>query len=442
MDQPPNAPRQLSVDEAVAVAMECQRNGQLDEAEAFYAAVLKLEPDQPSALHYSGVLAHQRGRGEEAIALIVKSLTLVADQADWHSNLGLVLQEHQRLDEAVAAYRKALTLDSSHANAHNNLGVLLKAQGRMAEAETAYREAIRCRPDAPDAYHNLAILLGAKGRGQEAVECFCKALTLKPHFPEARRLLALAHCVIGEPEKAIRVCEQWLSAEPDDPVALHTLASVSGRHVPARASDAYVRKVFDSFAASFEAKLAQLHYRAPQLIAAALADASPAPARQFDVLDAGCGTGLCGPFLSPYARNLIGVDLSPAMLEHARGKAVYNQLVAEELTAFLKRHDQTFDLIVSADTLVYFGALEDAVHSAARALKPGGRLIFTVEDAIDDSDRMSYRIKPHGRYNHGADYVQRVIDDAGLTQTISRAELRLESGLPVAGLVVTAEKPQ
>ena len=40
-----------------------------------------------------------------------------------------------------------------------------------------------------------------------------------------------------------------------------------------------------------------------------------------DVLDLGCGTGLCGPLLRPYARALAGVDLSPQMLERMRGVA-------------------------------------------------------------------------------------------------------------------------
>ena len=36
------------------------------------------------------------------------------------------------------------------------------------------------------------------------------------------------------------------------------------------------------------------------------------------MLDAGCGTGLCGPLIAPHARRLVGVDLSGQMLAHAR----------------------------------------------------------------------------------------------------------------------------
>ena len=80
----------------------------------------------------------------------------------------------------------------------------------------------------------------------------------------------MAYCVIGEPEYAVQLCNQWLVDEPDSSVAKHTLAAVSGQNVPLRAPDDYVQQIFDSFAASFEAKLARLNYRAPSLVAMSL----------------------------------------------------------------------------------------------------------------------------------------------------------------------------
>ncbi len=380
MAEPTATSRQLTIDEATAIAVECLKNDQLDEADALLQRVLAMVPDSPDALHFSGVLAHHCGRSREALSFIARSLEARPDQADWYSNLGIVLQAVGLLDDAIGAYRQAIALQPGHANAHSNLGVLLRAQGNDGEAEDAYRAAIRLNPHHPDAHHNLAILLSATNRTSEAVTCYCKALTLRPHFPEARRLLALAYCVIGQPEKAVLMCEAWLQSEPDDPVARHTLAAVSGRDVPARASDAYVQKTFDSFAASFEVKLAKLHYRAPELVAARLAETGVSPARALDILDAGCGTGLCGPLFAPYACRLVGVDLSEGMLAHAKEKRVYDELVRAELTAYLQAHRDEFDLIVTADTLVYFGALESVAAAAAGALRHGGRLIFTVEE--------------------------------------------------------------
>jgi len=432
----------VTVDEALTLALRCQQCGQLTEAEALFHKVLELQPERPDALHYFGVLAHQLGRSTEATALVARSLDLVPNRADWHSNLGRIFQEMGEAGDAMAAYRRALDLDPTHANTYNNLGVLQRALGLTSEAEDAYRTAIRLDPDHADAYHNLAVLLGATGRTQEAVVCYCKALTLRPHHPEARRHLILAYCVTGERDKALGLCEAWLNAEPDDPVAQHTLAAVSGRDVPGRASDAYVRKVFDSFASTFEAKLAQLHYRAPALVASAVVNTALPPVRTLDVVDVGCGTGLCGRLVAPYARRLIGVDLSDGMLVHARKKQVYDELVQDELTSFLGTHRDAFDLLVSADTLVYFGPLDAVAEAAANALRLGGRFIFTVEEFTStQAGTETWSLAAHGRYNHSARYVEETFSNAGLRTTVVRAELRMESGLPVPGLVVTAAKP-
>jgi predicted TPR repeat methyltransferase len=404
--------------------------------------VLEADPDHADALHFSGVLAHQRSRSEEAVALIERSLELEPDQADWYSNLGNVRQDRLELDEAIGAYRRAIALDPEHANAHSNLGVVLRARGDVVEAEAAYRAAIRIDPDHADAYHNLGVLLNAQRRSHEAAVCFSKVITLRPKHPEARRLLALAHCNLGEVDKAVAIFEGWLEEEPDNPIARHMLAACSGRDVPLRATDAFIELTFDSFAASFDSKLARLEYRAPALVAAMLTDAEGEGSKSLDVLDAGCGTGLCGPLVARYARRLVGVDLSERMLAQARERKIYDELVKGELTAYLSDSTESFDVIVSADTLVYFGPLDDVITASANALRPSGRLIFTVEELTGAGPDAGYSISPNGRFRHTPEYVARVLAEANLRSEIVRAELRLEAGDPVAGLVVQGTKPR
>ena len=386
------------------------------------------------------MLAHQLGRPSEAVALIEKSLELVPDRADCYSNLGIVLQAQGRLDEAIDAYRRAISLDPTHANVYSNLGVLLRATGKPIDAEVAYRTAIRLDPDHIDAYTNLGVLLNGLRRSEEAVACFCKVIVLRPKHREARRLLALAHCTLGEVDEAVKIFEEWLEEEPQDPIARHMLAACTGRDIPARASNGFVEGTFDGFAASFESKLAKLSYRAPALVAAMLQDSGLEASKSLDVLDAGCGTGLCGPLVAPYTRRLTGVDLSAGMLAQAKEKNTYDALIQGELTEYPQDSREAFDLIVSADTLVYFGALEDVLSAAARALRPNGLLIFTLEHAVGER-APDYRLELHGRYTHAVGYVERLLAGAGLESEIVRAELRMESGTPVAGLVVRATKP-
>jgi predicted TPR repeat methyltransferase len=440
MEQRASNDRALTLDEAVAVGLALQQAEQWAAAEEIYRTVLEAAPNHADALHFSGVLAHQCGRTEDAVALIERSLELEPERADWYSNLGIVQQERLRLDDAIAAYRRAIALDPSHANAHSNLGVVLRATGEAAEAEQAYRIAIRIDPEHSDAYHNLGVLLNAQKRPREAALCFSKVITLRPKDPEARRLLALAHCTLGESEKAVEIFQEWLEEDPHDPVARHMLAACSGRDVPLRASDAFIEKTFDSFAFSFDSKLAKLSYRAPALVTEMLKRSHAAPSKSLDILDAGCGTGLCGALLAPYARRLVGVDLSEGMLAQARQRRVYDDIVKCELTAYLADCNQTFDLIVSADTLVYFGTLETVVAACDRALRPGGRLIFTVEELVGAEHDAGYSLGTSGRYRHAREHIHAVMAETALRPKVVSADLRLEAGEPVAGLVVQGTK--
>ena len=128
------------------------------------------------------------------------------------------------------------------------------------------------------------------------------------------------------------------------------------------------------------------------------------------------------------------------MLAHAREKDVYTDLEQCELTEFLRARHGAFDVIVSADTLVYFGELLEFCEAAARALRPSGLLVFTLEHAVGE-DNIDYRLELHGRYSHSRAYVKRVLAHSGLSVEAGSADLHNEAGAPVAGLVVQARKP-
>jgi predicted TPR repeat methyltransferase len=266
-------------------------------------------------------------------------------------------------------------------------------------------------------------------------------ITLRPKHREARRLLALAHCTLGEVAEAVTIFEDWLAEEPDDPVARHMLAACTGRDVPARASIEFVERTFDSFAASFESKLERLSYRAPELVATMLRHLGLEPSKCLHVLDVGCGTGLAGPLVAPYARRLVGVDLSEQMLLRANEKQIYDELTRADLTEYLRETTNTFELVVAVDTLVYCGNLDDVFAAASRAMRPNGLFVFTLERAAGaNSEDVDYRLEMHGRYSHGECYVRRLLALSGLEPEIVHADLRMEAGVAVAGLIVGAKK--
>jgi predicted TPR repeat methyltransferase len=224
-------------------------------------------------------------------------------------------------------------------------------------------------------------------------------------------------------------------------VARHLISACTGQDVPARASDDTVRTMFKSFAESFDEVLARIQYRAPALVAQAAAEVMGPPEARLDILDAGCGTGLCGEHFKPFARRLVGVDLSLEMLQKAAVRKLYDDLIVGELTAFVGVVAAAWDVVISADTLVYFGDLAPVMAAARRGLRLGGHLVFTLERAGEAEAPGGFRINPHGRYSHTDAYVRAVLGAAGLEpRQVTQVHLRLEFSKPVEGLLVVAAR--
>lgn len=420
-------------------AIELHRRGQGRAAEPIYAELLAVDPAQPDALHYLGLLRHQQGRDAEALDLFGRALQAAPRYTDAWNNLGNVHLRAGRFDEAELAYRAALECDDTHVGAWNNLGLTLRARGLYADSAEAYARLAQLTPDFAEAHYQLGLMLRHTSTLASVLDAFRRCIEIDPKHARAHYQYGYMLYVTGHTDEAAQVFRQWLTFDAGNPVPKHMLAACSGENVPVRAADDYVRRTFDDFADSFdEVLLERLDYHAPDLLAARLrADLGEAVATHI-IVDAGCGTGLCGPWLRPYAQRLIGIDLSPGMLRKADARGFYDRLYEAELTQFLGRYPGAFDVIVSADTLCYFGALEDFIAAARAGLKPGGWIGFTLE-RLDDADPSPYRIRPHGRYAHRSDYVRTLLVAAGFTDVLLEpGVLRMELSQPVHGWVVRA----
>lgn len=429
----------LTLPQAMELAMTLHRRGRLDAAEEIYERVLAIDAEHVDALHLMGLSRHQRQDRARALALVRRAVALAPGHVDAINNLGNILVEDGQLDEAEATYQRVLDLRPEFANAHANLGIVRRRKHDLAGAETALRRALALDPKHGAAHHNLGAILQDTDRPGEALASFQQALTLLPYDGDSYRRVGATLYALGRAEEAAAIYQKWVAEEPDNAIAQHMLAAASGKDVPARASDAFVQSTFDAFAASFDRVLGRLEYRAPAIVAEAVARLVGSVAA-LDVLDAGAGTGLCGPLLRPYAGRLVAIDLSPGMLEQARARHVYDELETAELTAYMHAHPGAFDLIVSADTLVYFGDLGPAAAAAATALRPGGHLVFTLERATGEEEG-GFRLMPHGRYAHAEAHVRAVLAAAGLEDVqVTAAQPRLENKQPVDGLLVTARR--
>ncbi len=324
--------------------------------------------------------------------------------------------------------------------------------GNPAESEAMYRSILATAPDTVPALVGLAAILSTSGRLEEASLLEARAYIQPPWDGKPHKILATCHYRLGQFDEAARCYRAWLAEDPDNEIARHHLAACSGQGVPDRAPDRYVAALFDGMADQFDHRLVSiLAYDGPGILRSILADIIPAD-KSRDILDAGCGTGLCGPVLAPMARRLTGVDLSQAMLDKARARGVYDRLIHGELTAFLQNRpagidptdfDPTkFDLIVMADSLIYFGDLGGVFDAVAGSLRPGGLFAFTLELLPQDDAAPELALRPSGRYAHGTRHWTRCLAERGFH--IRRSEaivIRQEFCQPIHGVAVLAEVP-
>jgi predicted TPR repeat methyltransferase len=216
-----------------------------------------------------------------------------------------------------------------------------------------------------------------------------------------------------------------------------------------RAPEEYVRTVFDGYADRFENHLIGLGYRIPGAIRALLLG-HPRIASGLSlgpVLDLGCGTGLVALAIGDLPiESFTGIDLSPRMLAHAKAKQIYLELREADIVADLSVQSQRWPLIVAADVLCYFGALEEILSLTCKRLEAGGWFVFSVEQILPDSDGVvpgngNWALQRQGRYAHAEHYVYEAVCAAGFrVLRVDRPVVRQEAGIDVPGLLFAVER--
>jgi predicted TPR repeat methyltransferase len=301
--------------------------------------------------------------------------------------------------------------------------------------ETIEPDASPAATPPPKYFSKLASRLRSKGSVRAAFVCQHYATMQTPDAAEQWAALGdIAH-IVGRRDDAREAYERYLELSPGDAEVEHLLVSLRDAPPPPRAPDECIVQLYERFAEFYERNMrTDLEYCGPELLESALERTFGSTGAALDVLELGCGTGLVGKPLRSRARRLVGIDLSPDMVERAKGTPWYDVLEVAEITEWLTRtSDREFDLIAAADTFIYFGDLRQVLAPAAARLRAGGRVAFTVER----DEGTGFRLTDSGRYVHSEPHIHDAARDAGLTiESVDSAVLRYEYGEAVQALVV------
>ncbi len=365
------------------------------------------------------------------------------DAEVWYS-LGLGLMDQGRYQEAAAALHAALTLSPHNIGVEYSYAIALGNLGVIREAVDLLEDVIHRNPGDGWAYFHLASLRYRQGDCGQASQLWEAATRLLDDPMDCLENLAMVRRRLGQTEGERYCWQRAAKQDPTNPIVAHMLAAVGLKPTPPRAEEAYLRCLFDRFAPYFDAVLQTLDYRVPDIVEACLREINGPPAPMLRILDAGCGTGLCGERLRLWSRYLTGVDISPGMLTRARLRNIYDEIVESDLVYFLKRGvSESYDWIVAGDVLCYFGDIKPLIMAAASCLVPGGRIFFTLEKnpSQEEESSLGYRLQSHGRYCHTEKCVEMATIEAGLKlEKLAIKILRNESGEPVEGICVILRK--
>jgi predicted TPR repeat methyltransferase len=344
----------------------------------------------------------------------------------------LRLMDEDRAGEAAGVLQTLIAGGHGGLLARLTLARALLASGDVPGALEVAQETSALHPGVAEAALGLGAALLAAEKLPAAIAEFQRALRLDPENGEARYLIGCAWLEAGEAEPALAA----FAALDDMPGLTERIAEAEAMKARPRSDAGYVRHLFDQFSADYDARmLGQLTYRAPAILRELAGLVIPG-ATGLAVLDLGCGTGLSGAAFRDRAGQLHGVDLSPAMIEKARARGVYDSLrVGDIETGYGAGR---FDLVVAADTLVYLGDLEAVFAVVAAGLVPGGHFLFTVEA----KDGEGFELGPKRRWRHSENYLRQMAARHGFALAgLMACVPRHEAHEPVNGFAVALTKP-
>jgi len=397
----------MSKEQLLKKAHSKHMQGKLQAAAKLYQEILRIRPNDLDATYLLGTLYAESGDLPRAKEFLERADSINPSSPYIKVNLGNICKSQGDFAKASELYQQALSLDDSLPQAYIGLGNILETvENDWDGALLMYRNALQLAPNDPLILQATGNFLVRHG-DSHALEYLQLAARLNPRLPAITKDCGIACVRFGRPAEGARYLRQSLNLFGEDPEARYYLTIAEGTNPDRQLQQEYARLEFDRFAPEFEQTLVNgLGYTIPGQIVQLIKDTQPEGFRFRNGADLGCGTGLFGLEARGHADTLVGIDISPHMIELASGRGCYDELLCGDVTTVLQGIDAKFDLFSATDVLVYIGDLDELFSVMTARAENSALFVCSTESVEGDG----FVLRPSGRYAHSRQYMKLVAD--------------------------------
>jgi predicted TPR repeat methyltransferase len=396
----------------------------------YYQLAIQHQTNYIEAYYNLGLAYAKHADTEKAIQTYKNILDYIPEHAAACFQLGCLFLLHGQVNTALRYFLIVETAHPTHFETQTNLATCYLKQGALNQAKMHYKKALDLSPLDTQILYNLGVICMQQGHIDAAIQYYQRAIQIDPLQYAVHNNLGVAFLLKQHPAFALQHFKEALRLQPNNEAIRYSVQMLAQDERLLTSPPDYIKTLFDAYADHYDMHLRQsLDYQIPELLLAAILQQVKKPI-DWDILDLGCGTGLCGAAFKPYAKSLVGIDLSAKMLDIAREKNLYTNLIVGNLQTSLAQSEQTYDLIIAGDVLVYIGDLANLFSEIKKSLRPLGFFVFNTEI----TEQADYTMNQSGRFAHQAKYLVELAQQNSL-RVVSYQKIisRMQNNEPVYG---------
>lgn len=364
-----------------------------------------------------------------------------------HHGLARTLLSLDEDEEAIGHFIQAQRIDPTIPHLMENIATYYHVKGMHANAIEYWSKTPKTDENIVDIHYNTAVAYQYLNRHEDALEYFQNVLSLEPNHTHTHMNIAAIALQNNQITAALQHYETAQRLDPKNADIDFIISALKKQTTKQKqAPKGYVANLFDQYAGHYDEHLVNmLRYQLPEKIELILYEQFK-PNSDLSILDLGCGTGLMAPLLTPFAKTLIGVDLSQNMLAKADSRQQYTQLHQSDCLEYLQKNHTDpqqstteYELITAAELFPYIGDLSPLLLEAINSLSPNGIIIFSVETTIETEQ---FQLSQNARFQHNPNWITQLV--IGHTQAeiveSTPVTLRLHQSKAVPGQLFVVKK--